>query len=125
MYVPTSTSRPVHAEPSGQTIKQDQHLGNDNGYGYDHHEGFEEEWEEEGEGGEDQYAKDEVLELYEPKLASRDNAYRERILEDVRAQLARDEELRQRRSRQSEGFESDEELLNHRLSKRRREAYVS
>ncbi|KAK3814261.1 MAG: hypothetical protein J3Q66DRAFT_346066 [Benniella sp.] len=127
LYVPTSTSRPIRAELSGQTIKQDQHLdnGTGNGYGYDHHEDFEEEWEEEGEGGEEQYAKDEVLELYEPKLAGRDNAYRERILEDVRAQLARDEELRQRRSRQSEGFESDEELLNHRLSKRRREAYVS
>ncbi|KAF9355910.1 hypothetical protein BGX34_010185 [Mortierella sp. NVP85] len=125
LYVPTSTSRPIHAEPGGQTIKQDQHLGNGNGYGYDHHEGFEEEWEEEGEDGEEQYAKDEVLELYEPKLAGRDNAYRERILEDVRAQLARDEELRQRRSRQSEGLESDEELLNHRLSKRRRPAYVS
>jgi hypothetical protein len=41
----------------------------------------------------------------------------------LRAQAAREEELRQGRIRRSEGFESDEELLNHRrVSKRRREA---
>lgn len=125
LYVPTSASRPFHTEPRGQQVKQDQYL--DNGHGYDHHEGFEEEWEEEGgDGEEEEYDRDEVLELYEPKLVpGRDNGYRERILEDVRAQMAREEELRQRRSRQGEGYESDEELLNRRLSKRRREAYAS
>lgn len=122
-YVATSSSRQSRTETTYRHVKHSHSQGNGHGYDHNHNqeaeEGWEEEQEEEPHDGEDE----EPYELVPPPVKDDRNVYRERILEDLRAQAAREEELRQGRVRRSEGFESDEELLNHkRVSKRRREA---
>ncbi|KAG0321253.1 hypothetical protein BGZ99_004041 [Dissophora globulifera] len=126
LYIPTLSSRPrVVGEYEDEEYEEEQNDEDDDNDYYDEEDGEGEPFERHGDLRREYEERERAVGANTPGLE--DEAYRERIIQDLTLQIARENELRERRARRAleeEQAAGDyEELLDRRgMAKRRREA---